>query len=85
MNPIGFVPVGRTAAVAHFAVKRIGMFFDSLCHLSDERLFAELGAVLERADAAQVSRVDLEDENVRCAVPVGARGARLGDRAGGIP
>lgn len=44
-------------ALGRFAVKRIGMFFDSHCHLSDERLFAELGAVLERADAAQVSHV----------------------------
>ncbi len=35
----------------------IGVFFDSHCHLSDERLFAELDAVLERADGAQVSRV----------------------------
>ena len=42
------------------------MFFDSHCHLSDERLFAELPAVLERANQAQVSRilsisVDLDD------------------------
>lgn len=33
------------------------MFFDSHCHLSDERLFAELPTVLERADTAQVSRI----------------------------
>ncbi len=42
------------------------MFFDSHCHLSDARLFAELPAVLERADAAQVTQilsisVDLDD------------------------
>jgi TatD DNase family protein len=33
------------------------MFFDSHCHLSDDRLFAELDAVLARADASQVSRI----------------------------
>ncbi len=42
------------------------MFFDSHCHLSDKRLFAEFDAVLERAQTAQVNRVlsiavDLED------------------------
>ena len=42
------------------------MFFDSHCHLSDERLFAELPAVLERASQAQVNSilsisVDLDD------------------------
>jgi len=42
------------------------MFFDSHCHLSDERLFAELPAVLSRAEEAGVNRilsiaVDLED------------------------
>ena len=42
------------------------MFFDSHCHLSDERLFAELDAVIARAENAQVNRVlsiavDLED------------------------
>jgi TatD DNase family protein len=42
------------------------MFFDSHCHLTDERLLADLPAVLERAESAQVSRilsisVDLED------------------------
>ena len=42
------------------------MFFDSHCHLSDERLLAQLGAVLSRADNAQVNcvlsiAVDLED------------------------
>ena len=42
------------------------MFFDSHCHLSDARLFAELPAVLERASAADVTQilsisVDLDD------------------------
>ncbi len=42
------------------------MFFDSHCHLSDPRLFAELPAVLARAEAAQVTQilsiaVDLDD------------------------
>lgn len=33
------------------------MFFDSHCHLSDDRLFAELDSVLDRAQSAQVSRI----------------------------
>jgi len=42
------------------------MFFDSHCHLSDERLFAELPSVLSRAQEAGVNRilsisVDLDD------------------------
>jgi len=42
------------------------MFFDSHCHLSDARLFAELPSVLSRAQEADVKRilsiaVDLED------------------------
>ncbi|PQV64336.1 TatD DNase family protein [Abditibacterium utsteinense] len=42
------------------------MFFDSHCHLTDTRLFAELPIVLERAASAEVSRilsisVDLDD------------------------
>ncbi len=42
------------------------MFFDSHCHLSDARLFAEMPAVLQRAEAAQVTQilsisVDLDD------------------------
>jgi len=42
------------------------MFFDSHCHLSDERLFAELPAVLSRAEEVGVSQilsisVDLDD------------------------
>lgn len=42
------------------------MFFDSHCHLTDERVLADLPAVLERAKTANVSRilsisVDLED------------------------
>ena len=42
------------------------MFFDSHCHLSDERLFAELLSVLSRAEEAQVDgilsiAVDLDD------------------------
>ena len=42
------------------------MFFDSHCHLTDERLFADLGGVLARAEAANVTQVlsvavDLDD------------------------
>lgn len=42
------------------------MFFDSHCHLSDARLFADLPATLERATAAQVTQIlsvstDLDD------------------------
>jgi TatD DNase family protein len=42
------------------------MFFDSHCHLTDERIFAQLDAILERAMSADVSRilsisVDLDD------------------------
>lgn len=33
------------------------MFFDSHCHLSDERLFAQLPAVLQRAGDAQVNQI----------------------------
>jgi TatD DNase family protein len=42
------------------------MFFDTHCHLTDERLFSQLDSVLERATAADVSHVlsvsvDLDD------------------------
>lgn len=33
------------------------MFFDSHCHLSDDRLFADLDAVLQRAETAQVNHI----------------------------
>jgi TatD DNase family protein len=44
------------------------MFFDSHCHLTDERLFPQLDAVLERAQSAEVSQivsisVDLDDSD----------------------
>ncbi|MBI4546149.1 MAG: TatD family hydrolase, partial [Gemmatimonadetes bacterium] len=47
------------------------MFFDSHCHLTDERLSAELDAVLERARAQQVTRLvtvasDAEDSARVC-------------------
>ncbi|BCM91469.1 putative metal-dependent hydrolase YcfH [Abditibacteriota bacterium] len=63
------------------------MFFDSHCHLSDERLFAELAAVVERADAAQVGRVlsiavDLADAS---AIAGFANGARVWASAGVHP
>ncbi|RYG66099.1 TatD family deoxyribonuclease [bacterium] len=42
------------------------MFFDSHCHLTDTRIFAQLDAILERAAAAEVTQilsisVDLDD------------------------
>ncbi|RYX81956.1 TatD family deoxyribonuclease [bacterium] len=66
---------------------RKGMFFDSHCHLSDERLFAELDAVLERATAAQVNRilsiaVDLDDAT---AIARFSDGARVWSSAGVHP